>query len=642
VTLAPTAPPTTATLDVVLELELARLRLLLEGRCTPELERVDRRRRVALVELADAGLPAPSEHLGALFGLTPFERDVLVLCLAHALDASLPQPTPQLACGLFDGLPDAFMPDARLRRFRLLTVEPDGEPPGRRPLRLDDRIHDYLLGSDRLDERVAPVLRPLAPAPVPPAHRPFVDQLAAWLLRVALRPPFPMLQLVGAPRSGRSTLARAAAERAGLVLCRLSLERLPPAGPEREELLRLLDREAVIGQFALYVAAPEPGEATTAPFDDVLDEIGAPLIVGCSSRRRCERPAVAQRLPALTSFDRLALWQEALAEGDPAEEGELERVAEQFHLGPREVAEITAQRIAAAGLDGKSPSLWQACREHATWPHGGLARRIVPTHSWADLVLPEDSLEQLRELSAQVRNRTRVYGEWSFGARLTRGRGISALFAGPSGTGKTLAAEIVAHEVELDLYRIDLAGVVDKYVGETEKNLRRVFDAAEASGAVLFFDEADALFGKRTEVKDSHDRYANIELNYLLQRIEDYHGLAILATNRKSMLDEAFLRRLRFVVDFPLPAPAQREAIWAGVFPPETPLHDLDFGALALLDLTGGNIANVALGASFLAAEEDAPVEMRHVYRAARREYAKIEKLVLESEFGVCFAGVER
>jgi hypothetical protein len=640
VSVAPAAPVPTTTLDVVLELELARLRLLLEGRRGPELERVDRRRRAALAALADAGLPAPSEHLSALFGLDAFERDVLVLCLASALDSSFPQPTPQLACTLFDGLPDAFVPDARLRRFRLLAIDPDASAPGRRPLLLDDRIHDFLLGTDRLDERVAPVLRPLAPATVPPSQRGMVDPLAAWLLRSGLRPPFPMLQLVGPPKSGRSTLARAAAARAGLGLRRLVPERVPPAGVEREELLRLLDREAVIGQFVVYVAAPEQVDASTAPFDDLLDEIRAPLVVGCTSRLRSERGSVARRVPGLTSVDRVALWRDAL--GDGPEDEELERVGEQFHLGPRDVAEIAAQHTALAGLDDRPPTLWKACREYAAWPHGGLAQRIVPAHTWTDLVLPDDSLEQLRELAAQVRNRARVYGEWSFGARLNRGRGISALFAGPSGTGKTLAAEIVACEVELDLYRIDLAGVVDKYVGETEKNLRRVFDAAEASGAVLFFDEADALFGKRTEVKDSHDRYANIELNYLLQRVEDYHGLAILATNRKSMLDDAFLRRLRFVVDFPLPATAQREAIWAGVFPTETPLGDLDFGALALLDLTGGNIANVALGASFLAAEEDAPVEMRHIYRAARREYAKIEKLVLESEFGVCFAGVER
>ena len=289
-TAAPAAAVETVTLDVVLELELARLRLLLDGRHAPEPDRADERRTAALAALADAGRPAPSERLSALFGLTGFERDVLMLCLAPALDASFPEPTPQLACTLLDGVPDAFLPDARLRLFRLVVVEPNGAPPGRRALRLEDRIHDYLLGSDRLDERVAVLLRPIAPAPVPPSHEPLVERLAAWLRRAGLRPPWPVLNLVGAPRSGKATLARAIAQEAGLELRRLALEGLPQRGPEREELLRLLDREAVIRQFAVYVALPEPGESAAAATDDVLDEIGAPLIVGASSRRRSERP----------------------------------------------------------------------------------------------------------------------------------------------------------------------------------------------------------------------------------------------------------------------------------------------------------------------------------------------------------------
>jgi SpoVK/Ycf46/Vps4 family AAA+-type ATPase len=627
-----TSPREAPSLDGALRLELERVRLLLDGRRNGELGLVDARRRVALQTLAEAGRPAPVELLSFLFGLTPFERDVLVLCLAAALDTTVPEPTPQLVYALLGGPPDTLLPDAPLRRFRLVGVEHDGSPPGRRPLRLDDRIHDFLLGFDRLDERVARVLRPLEAAPVPPSHKPLVEPLARWLRSTGLREPWPALNLVGPPRSGKSTLALAIAARAGLGLLRLAPDRLPQIAAERDELLRLVDREAILRQFVVYAALPEPDGASE------LDEIGAPLIVGSTARRRTERRTVAARIPALDTRDRIAVWREALGTAD----AELEPVGEQFHLSPREVVEIAAQAAAPVMVDGRAPSLWEACREHAVWPHGALAQRIVPTHDWADLVLPDGELAQLRELAAQVRNRARVYGDWRFGERLVRGRGISALFAGPSGTGKTLAAEIVAGEVELDLYRIDLAGVVDKYIGETEKNLRRVFDAAEASGAVLFFDEADALFGKRTEVKDSHDRYANIELNYLLQRIEDYHGLAILATNRKSMLDEAFLRRLRFVVDFPLPDAKQREAIWRVAFPLGTPTDGLDFRALALLDLTGGNIASIALNASFLAADEGAAVAMRHLYRAATREYAKIDKLVLETEFGPCFAGVER
>ncbi len=226
-----------------------------------------------------------------------------------------------------------------------------------------------------------------------------------------------------------------------------------------------------------------------------------------------------------------------------------------------------------------------------------------------------------------------MYRQWGFAARYSRGLGISALFAGASGTGKTMAAEVLAGELELDLYRIDLSAVVSKYIGETEKNLRRVFDAAEAGGAILLFDEADALFGKRSEVKDSHDRYANIEISYLLQRMEAYRGLAILTTNMKSALDSAFLRRIRFIVDFPFPDARMREKIWEGVFPTETPLGSVNFKQLARLNIAGGNIRNIAMNAAFLAASENEPVQMSHLLMAARTEYAKIEKPLTDAEF---------
>jgi SpoVK/Ycf46/Vps4 family AAA+-type ATPase len=213
-----------------------------------------------------------------------------------------------------------------------------------------------------------------------------------------------------------------------------------------------------------------------------------------------------------------------------------------------------------------------------------------------------------------------------------RGLGVSALFAGESGTGKTMAAEVVAASLRLDLYRIDLAAVVSKYIGETEKNLRRLFDAAEAGGAVLLFDEADALFGKRSEVKDSHDRYANIEVNYLLQRMEAFEGLAILATNMKDALDQAFLRRLRFVIDFPFPGTAQRKAIWQRAWPPDTPTEDLAVDRLARLSLTGGSIHNIALHAAFLAADAGAPVTMPLVLKAARMELRKLDRPINEGD----------
>ena len=240
----------------------------------------------------------------------------------------------------------------------------------------------------------------------------------------------------------------------------------------------------------------------------------------------------------------------------------------------------------------------------------------------------------LHQITDQVSQRNRVYKDWGFRQKMNRGLGINALFAGESGTGKTMAAEVIANALELDLYRIDLSAVINKYIGETEKNLRKLFDAAEDSGAILFFDEADSLFGKRSEVKDSHDRYANIEINYLLQRMESYSGLAILATNMKGALDKAFVRRLRFIVDFPFPKAEERMEIWKKVFPADTPTDNhLDYERLAKMNLTGGNIHNVALNAAFLAAQENNLITMPLVLNAARTEYKKLERPAKESDF---------
>ena len=267
-------------------------------------------------------------------------------------------------------------------------------------------------------------------------------------------------------------------------------------------------------------------------------------------------------------------------------------------------------------------------------PSRGRARRRPSSRAapGATSCCPTELADRLHALVAQADRRPVVYDDWGFGATLGRARGITALFAGPSGTGKTLAAEVVAGALGCDLQRIDLAGIVDKYIGETEKHLRSVFDAAESSGALLFFDEADALFGKRTDVRDSHDRYANIEVDYLLQRMEDYPGLAVLATNRKSSLDSAFLRRLRFVLDFPFPDATSRRRIWEATLPAQAPTSALDLDALARLELAGGSIVTVAVNAAFAAAAQDRAIGMDHVAAAARAELAKLDRLVRDGD----------
>jgi hypothetical protein len=342
-------------------------------------------------------------------------------------------------------------------------------------------------------------------------------------------------------------------------------------------------------------------------------------------------------VPRPDAAERRSLWRQALGASTVEVEDHLEAVVAHFHL------DVEAIRAAGAEVRGAPARevqndvgalLWRACRAQARPRLGSLAERVDPRARWQDLVLPEGQRGMLQDIAAQVRHSAQVHENWGFAARCRRGLGVSALFVGASGTGKTMAAEVLAGELDLDLYRIDLSQVISKYIGETEKNLARVFDAAEEGGAILLFDEADALFGKRSEVKDSHDRYANIEVSYLLQRMESYRGLAILTTNRRKALDEAFLRRLRFVVQFPFPDEALRAEIWRRIFPPETPTEGLDFHRLARLNLAGGNIRNVALNAAFLAADAGLPVGLPHLRRAARAEYTKLEKPLSETEFG--------
>jgi len=271
---------------------------------------------------------------------------------------------------------------------------------------------------------------------------------------------------------------------------------------------------------------------------------------------------------------------------------------------------------------------------HSSHELDTLARRIDPVYGWDDIVVPEDTLAQLREICHRVEGIHTVLDDWGFGRRMTLGKGANALFAGPSGTGKTMATEIIEKELGLELYKIDLSGVVSKYIGETEKNLDRIFTSAEDANCILFFDEADALFGKRSEVRDSHDRYANIEISYLLQKMEEFEGVAILASNLRGNTDESFVRRLAFTVHFPFPGEADRRRIWGRVWPPEAPVDpSVDLDALAArFTLSGGNIRNASLAAAFLAASDGGIIGMPHVLKAVRREFQKMGKTLSEEE----------
>jgi hypothetical protein len=444
--------------------------------------------------------------------------------------------------------------------------------------------------------------------------------------------------LHGGDAAGRQAIAAAAAQSCRLRLHVLRAADVPAAAAERSALVRLWEREAVLGDAALLLDCEtlDPGTAAEQAVRALIEDLPSWLVV--ASREplaRTRRPTHVFELRPQSFAEQEQVWRRALGPAARRLNGELDAIAGQFHLDARAIETIGATLGADDDANGDlGARLWDTCRRQATPRLEDLAQRIEPVATWDDLVLPDVPRTLLHEIAAQVRQRVRVYERWGFAARGRRGLGISALFAGPSGTGKTLAAEVLANELRLDLFRIDLSRVVSKYIGETEKNLRRVFDAAEEGGAILLFDEADAVFGKRSEVKDSHDRYANIEVSYLLQRMESYQGLAILTTNMKSALDPAFLRRLRFVLQFPFPDAVQRRDIWRRMFPQATPTEGLDLERLAKLNIAGGNIRNIALNAAFLAADASEPVRMGHLLRAARGEYAKLERPLTEVEMG--------
>jgi SpoVK/Ycf46/Vps4 family AAA+-type ATPase len=341
----------------------------------------------------------------------------------------------------------------------------------------------------------------------------------------------------------------------------------------------------------------------------------------------------------LPSFNyRKQLW-ESMLEGN-IKGLDLDALSSKFSFSAGQIRDaIFIARNIAMVKTGKyelsMEDLYQGCKAQSNKNLSSLAKNITPRYTWNDIVLPRDLREQLKEVSGHIIHKGKVYADWGFDNKLSLGKGLNVLFSGPSGAGKTMAAEILAKEAGLDMYKIDLSTLVSKYIGETEKNLSKIFYEAQTSNAILFFDEADALFGKRSEVKDSHDLYANIEINYLLQKMEEYEGIVILASNFKSNIDEAFLRRIHFVIESPLPDENLREKIWRNIFPKETPLNkDVDYSFLSKFKITGGNIKNIALNAAFLAAGDQGDVKMEHIIRATKREFQKMGKLCTAADFG--------
>lgn len=638
---------------------------------TPPRELVER-----LVESPVSATVPRLARLARLFDLDPFEQEVVLVCLAPEIDlryerlyaylqddVSRRHPTVELILRLLvPGFPDddhgvaqrrAISPAGRLWTAGLLTLADDAArswPLLARPLRLDERVVEYLAGSDTPDARIDDYARLVSSSAAPPDSHvaPATLTSLAHLLIGADGPRGPVVYLHGPSGAAKRASLQAACVRAGRSLLLVNTTALLAAGAAAAGLALAAReaqlQEAVLGFEGFGRLLSDDAEALPArrALRALLAERAGPTVLIGEKRWEPSAwlpwvPGLRIELPALPTEARLQLWHDQIDGQLPAEE--ISDLATRFRLDEEAIGAVSATarlRASWRGEDRITPGdVRAAARAIAAPPLAGLAYRLELRYGWDDIVLPPDGLAQLREICARARHQATVLEQWGFGRKHARRAGLTALFAGQPGTGKTMAAEVVASALGLELYRIDLAAVVSKYIGETEKNLEQIFRAADQGDAVLLFDEADALFGKRSEVRDAHDRYANVEVSYLLQRLEAYDGLAILTTNLRGSVDEAFVRRLDFVLEFPMPEEAERLAIWRLALPPEAPLvPDLDLAFLAKkFRLSGGHIRNIALGAAFLAAADGGSIEMKHLVRATRREYQKIGKLVGEGDF---------
>jgi hypothetical protein len=515
-----------------------------------------------------------------------------------------------------------LLASAPLIRHSMVLVEDHERPFLTRTLRVPDRLAAYLLGDDTMDPALSDILIE------PRGHH--NSQSAA--LADAFTQGERLCYLRETTGSCATALATAALWSAGKTVLACDATRLA-ACPDIRSTIAVLGREALLRNAGVVVAPVQAFQHNIADVVQALTRL--PTFVVLAGTEPWD-PTWSESVPLVVDASRLGvaereqLWVEEL--GELRNRVEIRDLSSQFMFGPRQVSAARQAAESVAALNGVTLSvkdLHQGARAQNSAGLGRLAHRIEPAVSWSDLVLPDKPLAQLHELTDRARNRARVLSDWRMRRGGGRGCGVTGLFAGDSGTGKTMAAEVIAEDLGLELYTVNLATVVDKYVGETEKNLERIFTEASGVSAVLLFDEADAIFGKRSEVRDAHDRYANIESAYLLQRMETFDGLAILATNFRANLDDAFTRRLDIVIDFPLPDEKARLTLWQKCLSPPAPCDDVDLAYYAdEFAISGGNIRSAAITAAYLAAAEDLPITDRHVAAAIRQEYRKLGRLL--------------
>ena len=617
-------------------------------------------------------------QITGLFQLTRFEERCLVLCLAPEIDSDYAkvfaflqdditnkQPSIDLALRLLsDNMAQRienrslFSPHSSLLKHRLVQLcdsQNKQLPYPQVTLKLDDRIAAFLLQIPQLEGCLIDWVDLVAPDEsrfIANAPNDFIDQtirLVEQCFREGEAPLRPLIHLYGKSGSGRRALANYASRRISLPLLVADMRRMP-SDQNGAELFWRLARESLLLPAVLIIEGVDSLllENRSVELSALLRATAhfSPLtFLSGTHRWTSERPTqlfLSLECPVPNSTIRMHHWRDQLREnGDELGTADLIELSSKFNFTPGQISQaVEAARCRAYWENPSDPQLSakmlsQAACAVAAPNLGGLARKIEAFQVWEDIVLPEAQLKQLREIVAHIKRAQIVFEQWGFDRRFSYGKGVTALFEGPSGTGKTMAAGILGGELGLDLYKIDLSSVVSKYIGETEKNLNRVFDEAQESNAILFFDEADALFSKRSEVKDAHDRYANLETAFLLQRMEEYSGVVILASNMKQNMDEAFVRRLRFIVHFHSPSEKERELIWKKAFPKCAPLgDDVDFEWLARkLDVTGGNIKSISLRAAFLAIDRGTDIDMKCLIEATKREIEKIGKILTIGEF---------
>ncbi|OKP75649.1 AAA family ATPase [Paenibacillus sp. P3E] len=620
-------------------------------------------------------------QVASTLNLSSLEVNIVIACLAAELDRKYERiyaflqndmtdrrPSVEFVLGLFTGSEEErvaarllFDAHAPLMKFLLERKGEFGDsrtPLIARPLKLEDWAVNLLLGYEVLDERLtkAASLDTL----VIPQRTGFPEELEQNLLRFVKhyssgeeRRAGSLLYCSGPDEAGKLSGIRGVCSKLGLSVLVADMDKLLLPEVDFSEMLKLLGRHALLEHAALCFTGFDSMVTeddryrvkirllvemldTYAPLTFILGEAewGISLTGVQLNFMQIEFPFpdAAARKQAWTNFGQDYRLSPKIELADFS--GSF-----RFTSGQIRAALNGGENIAvwngSSGAEVSAKDLYEACYFQSSRKIQALATKIRAMYTWDMLVLPGEQLSQLREICHQVKYRSLVYGEWGFAGRLSLGRGLNILFSGPPGSGKTMAAEVIATELNLEIYKIDVSQIVSKYIGETEKNLSRIFDEAETSNAILFFDEADALFGKRSEVKDAHDRYANVEISYLLQKMEEYTGIVILATNLNQNLDDAFARRLHFKLEFPFPEENQRAQIWRGMFPAGAPLDpDMDYDFMAeKFILAGGNIKNIALNAAFYAAHEGCAIGMKQIMLAAKREYLKLGKTFLQSDY---------